>query len=108
MNTLARIAELQAKEKAYAAQIKEWKAERDALTSTLDLGLVSEGDIVAEVKETVRFDAATAKSALTPELFNAICVTTPSASLAKKVLTGLEYEDCQRVTGRSITFKEGV
>ena len=108
MNTLSRIAELQAKEKAYAAQIKEWKSERDALVASLDLGLMAEGDIVAEVKETVRFDAATAKSALTPELFNAICVSTPSAALAKKVLTGYEFSDCQRVTGRSITFKEGV
>lgn len=107
MNTLERIQELKELERDYAQQIKAWKAEREDLTASLDLGLVAEGDLVAEVKETVRFDAATAEANLSPELFNSILESKPSARLAKQMLTGYEYAECQRVVGRSVTFKKG-
>lgn len=106
MNKLARIAELKAQEKAYADQIKEWKSERQALEGELPLGLVEDGGIVAEVKETVRFDAATAKKNLSKELFKAIQVLKADSRMAKEILTGYEYRECQKVTGRSVTFKK--
>ena len=108
MNTLQRIADLQAKEKAYTAQIKEWKTERDALTATLDLGLVAEGDIVAEVKERRMFNAALAKQVLDPIMFDRICEKKPTATLAKKYLTGEEYGWTQKAVGKIVSFKEGV
>ena len=106
MNTLARIAKLKEQEKNYKAQVKEWEDERKALERELPLGLVSEGDFVAEVKETVRFDARRAKEVLPEWLYDEILVPKPDTTTAKKVLTGDEYAACQAPVGISVTFKK--
>ena len=106
MNKLARIAELKAKEKDFKDQIKEWETERKDLEATLPMGLVHEGDLVAVVKETVRFDAKRAQDTLPAYLYEQILVAKPDTATARRVLTGEEYASCQAPVGVSVTFKE--
>lgn len=106
MKTLARISDLKAREKDLRDTLKELEEERKALESTLPLGLVAEGDLVAEVKQTVRFNAAKAKENLSTRMYNSILVARPDAKQAKMKLTGEQYASCQAPVGISVTFKK--
>lgn len=108
MNTLEKLFELQQQKKELAAQAKQLDGEIKALQSSLPEGLSTseDGMYVVDVRPSMRFDAATAKKNLTEELYNAICELKPSSTMAKKVLTGFEYEDCQRVVGVTATVKK--
>lgn len=103
---LEKIYELQQKKAALDKQVKEVTAELQALQGSLAMGLHSDGEYVVDVKPRVRFDAATAKNALSDALFQSILVAKPDSSLAKKMLTGYEYEACQRQVGIIATVKK--
>ena len=105
--TAARISKLVQNEKLLAEQLKALKEERAALEHSLglDTGSYNAGDFIVDVQPQVRFDAATAKKVLSSEDYARICEQKPSATLAKSVLRGYEYEDCQKVIGTRVTVK---
>ena len=82
--TARRINLLVANEKQLAEQLKALKDERAALEASLGLetGSYNAGDFIVDVKPQVRFDAATAKKVLDNLLYQRICESKPSATLA--------------------------
>ena len=100
-----RINTLVENEKLLKEQLKALEEERKGLESTFEVGSYNAGDYIVDVKPTVRFDAATAKKVLSPDMYARICEQKPSATLAKSVLRGYEYEDCQRQVGTRVTVK---
>lgn len=67
----------------------------------LPLGKAVAGDLIMDVQETRRFDAATAKKNLTPEQFESILKPTPNSALAKALL-GDDYSRAQKVYGTQV------
>ena len=106
MTNLERIYELQQKKAALDKQVKDVNAELQNLRKGLELGLQSDGDYVVDVRPSMRFDAATAKKNLDDALFQAILVSKPDSAQAKRMLTGYEYELCQRQVGVLATVKK--
>lgn len=105
--TARRINLLVANEKQLAEQLKALKDERAALEASLGLetGSYNAGGFIVDVKPQVRFDAATAKKVLDNLLYQRICESKPSATLAKKYLTGEEFAETQKVIGTRVTVK---
>ena len=103
-----KIEALVAQEKDLALQMKSVKDARAALERNLGLenGSYNVGDYIVDVKPQVRFDAATAKRVLPADLYARICESKPSATLAKSILRGYEYEDCQKVLGSRVVIRE--
>lgn len=106
MNKLAKLYDLQQQKAELAKQTKALDAEIKTLQHGFGEGLHSDGEYVVDVKPRVRFDAATAKKALNENIYNAILESKPSARLAKKMLTGYEYEECQKQVGVIATVKK--
>lgn len=104
-NYLPRLYALQKEKAAVASRAKELDAEIKAIQKSLPTGLSSDGAYVVDVKPSVRFDAATAKKNLSPELFESICELKPTSTKARQMLTGYEYEDCQKVVGVTAIVK---
>ena len=94
--------------KALREQAKALTDEASELAKSLDLSVGNHpaGRYIVQVQEVKRFDAATAKRVLTPELFNAILVPKPDASLAKKMLTGYELDQCKKDYGTKVLINE--
>ena len=105
--TIQKIQSLREEEKDLSNKLDALKQERSAYEDSLgfDTGTHAVGDFIVDVKPTVRFDAATAKANLDKKYYDAICESKPSSALAKKILTGYEYENCQKVVGTRITIK---
>lgn len=106
MNKLAKLYDLQQQKAELAKQTKALDAEIKTLQHGFGEGLHSDGEYVVDVKPRVRFDAATAKKVLTEPIYNAILESKPSSRLAKRVLTGYEYEECQKQVGVIATVKK--
>jgi len=89
-------------------QAKACTDEARDLANSLDLEIGSHaaGQFVVQVQAVKRFDAATAKKALGDDLYRGICTLQPDTKVAKKLLTGYEYEECQKVTGTKVLIKE--
>lgn len=107
MDVIKKLYALQQEKKQLSETIKSLDSEIKAYQSKLEMGLQvsDDGEYVVDVKPTVRFDAATAKEILTDELYDMICEKKPTSTLAKRVLTGEEYDDCQKVVGVSAVVK---
>ena len=94
------------------AQAKACEEEAKSLSEQLlekthfGVGNHAAGRFLVQVQEVKRFDAATAKKTLGEELFRGICTLQPDTRVAKRVLTGQEYQDCQRVSGTKVLVKE--
>lgn len=92
------------------SQIKDLEAKRDNLLA--GLGDLKVGDrqagerYVLEVTPNKRFDAATAERVLSKAKFNKILKQVPDSALARKALTGEEYEACQKLIGIKRNIKE--
>lgn len=100
-----RINTLVENEKLLKEQLKALEDERKGLESTFEVGSYNAGEYIVDVKPTVRFDAATAKKVLSEEEYSQIVVPKVDATIAKSVLRGFRYEDCQKVTGQKVTVK---
>lgn len=100
-----RINTLVENEKLLKEQLKALEEERKGLESTFEVGSYNAGDYIVDVKPTVRFDAATAKKVLSEEEYSQIIVPKVDATIAKSVLRGFRFEDCQKVIGRRVTVK---
>lgn len=70
-----------------------------ALPQAQKSGSYPAGQYILKVRDNFRFDPATAVSALSASKIKAISVSKPDASLARKVLSGNEYELCQKKVG---------
>ena len=94
--------------KALREQAKALTDEASELAKSLDLSVGNHpaGHYIVQVQEVKRFDAATAERELGEELFRGICTLQPDTKIAKKVLTGLEYAACQKVTGTKVLINE--
>ncbi len=92
--TVARVAELRA---LIAAQEEEIKALLAELPDKPDS--YPAGDYILRVRENRRFDPALAARSLSAAKVKAISVSKPDSAMAKKVLSGADYEKCQRVVG---------
>jgi len=62
------------------------------------------GEYILQVRPTLRFDAATAKRALTPAEFESILVSKPDSTVAKKVLGEDRFKVTQKVYGQTRTI----
>lgn len=94
---IARIHALRAEKKAIDEELEDLIGGLPALP--VDNYVV--GDFLVRVRDTVRFDAATAKRNLTPEQFESILKPTPNSALAKALLDS-DYTLTQKVFGRQI------
>lgn len=86
-------------------RVKELKSELDALTYDLDFGAYATDTHELKYVPINRFDAAQAEKVLSKNAFNKILEKKPSSALAKKVLTGEQYEQCQKQSGSRLTVK---
>lgn len=100
------------------AQIEDNKAKIKALTEanndlfasipgSSEAGTVITGErFIFEVVPNYRFDTATAQKALSATKFKKITKSVADSTLAKKFLTGDEYQLCQAMVGTKKIVKE--
>ena len=85
------------------AQIKELQDQMENLFSLLPqsqtAGAYPAGDYVLKVRDNYRFDADTAVRNLPAAKVKAISVSKPDSVMARRLLTGAEYERCQKKEG---------
>ena len=85
------------------SQIKELQDQLENLYAALPQsqkpGSYPAGDYILKVRDNFKFDPATAAKALTDEQVAAISVAKPDATQARKVLSGNDYERCQKRFG---------
>ena len=106
MNQLEQIVRVQEQLKDAEDKVKELKSELDALTIDLEFGAYATDTHEIKYVPVRRFDAATAEKVLSKTAFSKILEKKPSSTLAKRVLTGDQYEQCQREAGTRMTVKE--
>ncbi len=100
---------------ATAKRIRDLREQAKALTDeaaelakslNLEVGNHPAGRYMVQVQEVKRFDPATAEKVLSPELFQSILVPKPDTTLAKKMLTGYEFESCQKMSGTKVVIRD--
>lgn len=91
-------------------QIKVLEDRVEALYSTLpEAGkpdTYPAGRFILTVRENKRFNEGQARKVLPPEVFSSILVPKADTTMAKKKLTGDQYEACQLSMGYTRTLKE--
>lgn len=108
INTKTR--ELLAEYKNLNDQIKELETRQKEIKELVGLNtpqvVVVDDNTVLALVPNRSFSAALAQELLPPDLFEQICVSKPDTTLAKKFLTGQEYEELMATNGVKWTWKE--
>ena len=94
--TVARIADLKA---LIAAQTEEIENLFASLPQSKKIDTYPAGRYILKVTDNRRFDPTTAAKSLPPSKVQAISVSKPDSTLAKRVLSGDDYAKCQRSFG---------